>query len=119
MQLREMQEFANSRNWELELFPDVGQSGGKESRPELDRMMQLVRRRKCDVVLVYKFDRFARSLRHLLNALAEFDALGIAFISLHDNIDTTTPSGRLMFQIIGAFAEFERAMIRARVKSGI
>jgi DNA invertase Pin-like site-specific DNA recombinase len=119
MQLREMQEFAERRGWTCEIFPDVGVSGAKDSRPELNRMMTLVRRRKCDVVLVYKFDRFARSLRFLLNSLAEFDALGVAFVSVRDNIDTTLPAGRLMFQIIGAMAEFERSLIRERVKSGM
>jgi DNA invertase Pin-like site-specific DNA recombinase len=94
-------------------------SGAKEKRPGLDRMMDLVRRGKCDVVMVYKFDRFARSLTHLLRALEEFDSLGGAFVSLRDNVDTTTASGRLMFQIIGAFAEFERSIIRERVKSGV
>jgi DNA invertase Pin-like site-specific DNA recombinase len=76
-------------------------------------------RRKVDAVLVWKLDRFGRSLRHLVNALAEFEALGIAFISLRDNLDLTTPSGRLMFQVIGAMAEFERSLIQERVKAGI
>lgn len=119
MQLAEMQEFAKHRGWSVEIFPDVGQSGAKETRPELDRMMTLIRRRKCDVVLVYKFDRFARSLRFLLNTLEEFTALGVAFVSVRDNIDTTTPAGRLMFQMVGAFAEFERSLIAQRVKSGM
>lgn len=118
MQLREMLEYSEHRKWTTEVFPD-SISGAKEKRPGLDRMMELVRRRKCDVVLVYKFDRFARSLRHLLQALEEFDALGVRFVSLHDNFDTTTPSGRLMFQIVGAFAEFEREIIRQRVRSGV
>jgi len=119
MQLREMQEYAARAGWKTEIFPDVGVSGAKDRRPELDRMMALVRRRKCDVVLVYKFDRFARSLRFLVNALAEFDALGVAFVSVRDNIDTTLPAGRLMFHVIGAIAEFERSLIAERVKSGL
>jgi DNA invertase Pin-like site-specific DNA recombinase len=77
------------------------------------------KRRKFDVVLVWKLDRFGRSLRHLVNALAEFESLGIAFVSLSDNLDLSTASGRLMFQIIGAMAEFERALIQERVKAGI
>jgi DNA invertase Pin-like site-specific DNA recombinase len=77
------------------------------------------KQRKFDVLLVWKLDRFARSLRHLVNALAEFEALGIAFVSLRDNLDLTTPSGRLMFQIIGAMAEFERALIQERVRAGL
>ena len=76
-------------------------------------------RRRFDAVLVWKLDRFGRSLRHLVNALAEFEALGIAFVSLRDNLDLSTPSGRLMFQIIGAMAEFERTLIAERVKAGM
>jgi len=71
------------------------------------------------VVLVWKLDRFARSLKHLVNALADFEAMGIAFVSLRDNLDLSTPSGRLMFQIVGAMAEFERALIQERVKAGL
>lgn len=119
MQLREMQEFAKRRGWDTEIFPDVGQSGAKERRPELDRMMALVRKRKCDVVLVYRFDRFARSLRQLVNALEEFKALGVQFVSVHENIDTTLPHGELMFHLFAAIAQFERALIRERVKSGV
>ena len=119
MQLREMRELAERRGWTQELFVDAGYSGAKETRPELDRMMGLVRRRKCDVVLVYRFDRFARSTRHLVNALDEFRALGVQFISVHEAIDTTTPVGRMAFQIFAAIAEFERELIRERVKSGM
>jgi DNA invertase Pin-like site-specific DNA recombinase len=76
---------------------------------------------KCrfDAVLVWKIDRFGRSLKHLVNSLADLSAYGIAFISLRDNLDLSTPSGRLMFQIIGAMAEFERALIQERVKAGL
>jgi DNA invertase Pin-like site-specific DNA recombinase len=76
-------------------------------------------RRKFDAVLVWKLDRFGRSLRHLVNALAELEALGLTFVSLRDNLDLSTPSGRLMFQIIGAMAEFERALIQERVRAGL
>lgn len=119
MQLREMQEFSGRRGWSTEIFADAGYSGSKVNRPELDRMMALARRRKCDVVVVYRFDRFARSLKQLMDALGEFDALGIQFVSLHENVDTTTPQGRLLFQIFGAIAEFERSLIRERVCSGL
>lgn len=94
-------------------------SGSKDSRPELNGLMADAKRRKFDVVLVWKLDRFGRSLRHLVNALAEFESLGIAFVSLSDNLDLSTASGRLMFQIIGAMAEFERELIRERVKAGM
>jgi DNA invertase Pin-like site-specific DNA recombinase len=76
-------------------------------------------KRRFDVVLVWKLDRFGRSLRHLVNALAEFESLNIAFVSLNDNLDLSTASGRLMFNIIGAMAEFERELIRERVKAGM
>ena len=109
MQIAEMIEFANKRGWETEVFTDT-MSGGKEKRPGLDQMMALARKRKCDVVLVYRYDRFARSLRQLVNALAEFDALGV---------DTSTINGRLIFGIFASIAEFERALIRERVKSGV
>jgi DNA invertase Pin-like site-specific DNA recombinase len=119
MQIREMLELAERRGWTPEVFTDVGWSGGKETRPELDRMMQLVRRGKCEVVLVYRFDRFARSTRHLVNTLDEFKARRVQFVSVHESIDTTTPMGTFAFQIFAAIAEFERAIIRERVKSGI
>src|SRR5205823_4453128 len=95
------------------------ESGSKESRPALDRLMNDARRRKFDAILVWKIDRFGRSLKHLVNALAELEHLGVAFISLRDNLDLTTPSGRLMFQIIAAMAEFERALIQERVRAGL
>jgi DNA invertase Pin-like site-specific DNA recombinase len=94
-------------------------SGANDSRPELNRLMADAKRRKFDAVLVWKLDRFGRSLRHLVNALAEFESLGIAFVSLTNNLDLSTPSGRLMFQIIGAMSEFERALIQERVKAGL
>ena len=120
MQLRELRQFADVRGWQVVVeYVDDGVSGSKDSRPELNRLMDDAKRRKFDAVLVWKLDRFGRSLRHLVNALAEFEALGIAFVSLTDNLDLTTPSGRLMFQIIGAMSEFERALIQERVKAGL
>lgn len=94
-------------------------TGSKDSRPSLNRLMADASQRKFDAVLVWKLDRFGRSLRHLVNALAELEGLGLIFISLRDNLDLSTPSGRLMFQIIGAMAEFERALIQERVKAGL
>src|ERR1700722_674815 len=94
-------------------------SGAKDSRPELNRLLADVHMRKCDAVLVWKLDRWGRSLRHLVNSLAELEARGIAFVSLRDNLDLSTPAGRLMFQVIGAMAEFERALIAERVKAGM
>ena len=120
MQLAELREYAALRGWHIvEEFTDQGVSGCKESRPALNRLMSDACRRRLDAVLVWKIDRFGRSLKHLVNALAELAALGVAFISLRDNLDLSTPSGRLMFQIIGAMAEFERALIQDRVRAGI
>ena len=116
----ELRQFAEARGWKLaDEYVDHGVSGSKDSRPELNRLMADAKRRRFDVVLVWKLDRFGRSLRHLVNALAEFESLGIAFVSLSDNLDLSTASGRLMFHIIGAMAEFERALIQERVKAGI
>jgi hypothetical protein len=105
LQTVELHEYAARRGWEVVgEFVDKGVSGSKDSRPQLDAMMKLAKARKVDLILVWKLDRFGRSLRHLVNALAELEALGIAFVSLRDNLDLSTPSGRLMFQIIGAMA---------------
>src|SRR3984957_13489066 len=120
MQLAELREFAGRRGWQvIEELTDQGVSGCKESRPALNRMMSDACRRRFDAVLVWKIDRFGRSLKHLVNSLAELAALGVAFISLRDNLDLSTPSGRLMFQIIGAMAEFERALIQEWVRAGL
>ena len=120
MQLRELREYAGRRGWEIaDEYVDQGVSGSKESRPELNRLMADAHRRSFDAVLVWKIDRFGRSLKHLVTALADLGAYGVAFVSLLDNLDLSTPSGRLMFQIIGAMAEFERALIQERVKAGL
>jgi DNA invertase Pin-like site-specific DNA recombinase len=119
MQLTELREYAARRGWRVvNEFVDRA-SGAKEQRPALNRLMADARQRKFDIIAVWKLDRFGRSLRHLVNALAEFEALGVAFISFRDNLDLSTPSGRLMFQIIGAMAEFEGALIRERVRAGL
>ena len=120
MQLRELREYAERRGWTIvEEYIDAGVSGAKDSRPALNRLMADAHRRRFDAVLVWKLDRFGRSLRHLVNALAELETRGIAFVSLRDNLDLGTPSGRLMFQIIGAMAEFERSLIQERVRVGL
>jgi DNA invertase Pin-like site-specific DNA recombinase len=120
LQTGDLHQFAQARGWTLaDQYVDSGVSGSTDSRPQLNRLMADARRRKFDVVLVWKLDRFGRSLRHLVNSLAEFESLGIAFVSLSDNVDLGTPSGRLMFQIIGAMAEFERALIQERVRAGL
>lgn len=120
MQLVEMTDYANRRGFKIVgRYVDQGVSGSKESRPQLNRLMADAHRRKFDAVLCWKIDRFGRSLKHLVNALADLDFFKVAFISLKDNLDLSTPSGRLMFQIIGAMAEFERALIQERVKAGL
>ncbi|MGH9475075.1 MAG: recombinase family protein [Terriglobales bacterium] len=120
MQLAEVRAYCERRGWSVAgEFVDIGISGSKDRRPELDRMLAACRRRAIDAVVVYRYDRFARSLRQLVNALSEFDALGIQFVSLHENVDTTTPGGRLVFGIFASIAEFERELIRERVRSGI
>jgi DNA invertase Pin-like site-specific DNA recombinase len=120
MQTRELHEYCERRGWIIAgEYVDVGVSGSKDSRPQLDKMMADAHRRKFDVVAVWKFDRFGRSLKHLVNALSEFESLSIAFVSLQDAVDLSTPQGRLMFGIISAMAEFERSMIQTRVRSGM
>jgi len=98
---------------------DRGVSGAKEQRPELNRLMEMTRKRRCDIVLVHRFDRFARSSRHLLNTLEEFRAINVDFVSFSEAVDTTTPAGRMLFSVIGAIAEFERSLIRERVMAGL
>jgi DNA invertase Pin-like site-specific DNA recombinase len=120
VQTRELREHCLRRGREItDENVDAGISGTKERRPQLDHLLADCRRRRVDIVLVYRYDRFARSLRHLVNALEEFRALGIDFISLHEGVDTSTPNGRLVFGIFVSIAEFERELIRDRVKSGI
>src|ERR1700751_4411547 len=120
MQLRDFGEYCQRRAWALAgEYADVGISGAKDRRPELDRLMADAHRRKFDVVVVWKFDRFARSVSHLLRALETFNALGIAFVSLSEQMDTTTPAGKMVFTVLGAVAELERSLIVERVKAGI
>ena len=120
MQLRELREYVKRRGWIVAgEYVDAGVSGSRENRKELDRLWTDCKRRRVDAVLVYRYDRFARSLRQLVNALEEFRALGIEFASLHEGVDTTTPNGRLVFGIFASIAEFERELIRDRVRSGI
>jgi len=119
LQLAELREYAAKRGWEVSEFVDVGVSGSKASRPQLDAMMRLAKARKLDVIAVWKLDRFGRSLRHLVDALADLEAVGCAFVSLRDNLDLTTPAGRMMFHVIGAMAEFERELAKERIKAGL
>jgi len=120
MQTRELEEYCQRRGWELAgSYVDTGISGSKESRPELDRLMADAHRRRFDAVAVWKFDRFARSVSHLLRALEPFKALGVDFVSLSEQVDTTTPTGKMVFTVLGAVAELERSLIAERVRAGI
>src|SRR6266436_4896166 len=115
-----LREYAERRGFQvIDEYRDEGISGAKDRRPALDRMMQDARKRRFDAVLVARFDRFARSTKHLVLALEEFSALGIDFISLNESIDTSTPMGRMVFTVIAAVAELERSIIRERVQAGV
>jgi DNA invertase Pin-like site-specific DNA recombinase len=119
-QLIPLREFCAQRGWEVyEEYVDNGISGTKESRPALDAMLKDAGRGKFNAILCWKLDRVGRSLKHLIGLLANLEAVRVAFVSLSDNLDLTTPQGRLMFQIIGAMAEFERSLIVERVTAGM
>jgi DNA invertase Pin-like site-specific DNA recombinase len=120
MQTRELREYCERRGWQIVgEYVDLGISGAKEKRPELDRLMSDAHRRRFDAVIVWKFDRFARSVSHLLRALENFQALGIEFVSLSENVDTSTPTGKMVFTVLGAVAELERSLIAERVRAGL
>ncbi len=119
-QLLALRKYAQARELEIvETYVDVGQSRGKASRPELDRLMMDARRRKFNVVLVARLDRLARSLKQLVMTLDELRELGISFTSLQEGFDTSTSTGILLFQVVGAIAEFERSLIRERIALGL
>jgi DNA invertase Pin-like site-specific DNA recombinase len=120
MQTRELREYAERRGWSVAgEYVDVGISGTKETRPELDRLMADAHRRRFDAVVVWKSDRFARSVSHLLRALETFRAQGIEFVSFSEQLDTSTPAGKMVFTVLGAVAELERGLIVERVKAGL
>jgi DNA invertase Pin-like site-specific DNA recombinase len=120
MQTRELQEYCERRGWQvIGEYVDLGISGAKEKRPELDRLMADAHRRHFDAVVVWKFDRFARSVSHLLRALETFKALGVEFVSLSEQVDTSTPMGKMIFTVLGAVAELERSLIAERVRAGL
>src|SRR5579864_3940540 len=120
VQTRELGEFCEHRGWTLvPEYVDVGISGTKEKRPALDRLMADAHKRRFDVVVVWRFDRFARSVSHLLRALETFNALGIQFVSLSEQMDTSTPTGKMVFTVLGAVAELERNLIAERVRAAL
>jgi len=120
LQTRELKEYCQRRGWQVfDCYVDNGFSGKKDSRPQLNRMMQDAHERRFDVVVVWRFDRFARSVSHLLRALENFNALGIQFVSLSEQVDTSTPTGKMVFTVLGAVAELERNLIVERVRAGL
>ena len=120
MQIRDLQAYCEARGFEaVRKYIDDAQSGGKESRPELNKLMDDARKRRFDAIVVWRFDRFARSTKHLLLALEEFRSLGIQFISYQENMDTSSPLGQALFTIVSAVAQLERDLIRERVSAGI
>jgi DNA invertase Pin-like site-specific DNA recombinase len=119
-QLHPLREYAESRGFDVvDEYIDHGVSGTKNSRPALDRMMAAARRRDVDVVLIAKLDRLARSVQHLLTVASEFQALGVDLVVRDQAIDTSTPTGRLLFHVLSSIAEFERDLIRERTQAGL
>src|ERR1700676_1019615 len=120
LQVRDLRSYCVARGFDIvREYVDVGQSGAKDSRPELNKLMDDARKRQFDAIVVWRFDRFARSTKHLLSALEEFRSLGIQFISYQENVDTSTPLGQVLFTIVSAVAQLERDLIRERVSAGI
>ena len=119
MQTRELKQYVARRGWTGTVYCDDGESGAKESRPALDKMLSDIRRRRIDVVVVWALDRLARSLKHLLELAEEFKALNVDLVSYQQNLDTSTPAGKLTYSVLGAVAEFEREILRTRIKSAL
>ncbi len=115
----ELKEYAKNRGWEVTKVYRDKVSGTTRSRPALDELMADAKKRKLDIVLVWRFDRFARSVSHLLQALETFRTVGIEFVSISEQIDTSTPTGKMIFTVLGAVAELERSLIAERVRLGI
>jgi DNA invertase Pin-like site-specific DNA recombinase len=120
MQIRELRDYCERREWRVfSEYVDEGISGATESRPQLNKLIADAHRRRFDAVVVWRFDRFARSVSHLLRALEIFKALGLEFVSLSEQVDTSTPTGKMVFTVLGAVAELERSLIGERVKAGL
>jgi DNA invertase Pin-like site-specific DNA recombinase len=119
-QLIELRRYLAARGWEPATeYVDRGVSGSKDRRPAIDQLLRDAKRRKFDVVCCWRLDRLGRNLKHLVTCIEEMHALGVAFVSLGEGIDCTTPAGRLQLHILGALAEFERARIQERVRAGL
>jgi len=118
-QLQEVRRYVQARDWTAVEYVDRGVSGAKDRRPALDQLVTDARRRRFDALVCWRLDRLGRNLKHLITLLDELQALGIAFVSLAEGIDATTPAGKLQMHILGAIAEFERERIRERVLAGL
>ena len=118
-QLQELRRYAEAKGWTAVEYVDRGVSGAKDRRQALDQLLADARRRKFDVLVCWRLDRLGRNLRHLVTLIEELQALGIAFVSLGEGIDFSTPAGRLQLHILAALAEFERARIQERVRAGL
>jgi len=120
IQVNEIRRFCQHRNWQIdhELI-DHGFSGSTDNRPGLKQLMALARNKEIDGIVVLKLDRLFRSLKHLVTTLEEFEKIGILFVAIKDNVDYSTPSGRLFVQILGSLGEFERSLLRERTMLGL
>jgi len=118
-QLAELRRYASARQWTSQEYVDRGVSGAKDRRPALDELLRAARRRQFDVLVCWRLDRLGRNLKHLITLLDDLQALGIAFVSMGEGIDCTTPAGKLQLHILAALAEFERGRIQERVKAGL
>jgi DNA invertase Pin-like site-specific DNA recombinase len=118
-QLAELRRYVEARGWALVEYVDRGVSGAKDRRPALDRLITDAKRRRFDVLVCWRLDRLGRSLKHLITLLDELASIGVAFVSLAEGIDATTPAGKLQMHILGAIAEFERGRIVERVRAGL
>jgi DNA invertase Pin-like site-specific DNA recombinase len=118
-QIIECERYTAARGWFAVQYVDHGISGAKDSRPALDAMLKDARRRRFDVLVVWRLDRLGRSLKHLVNVLDDLSVLGVSFVSLGESLDTTTPAGKLQLHMIAAFSEFERGRIQERVRAGL
>jgi DNA invertase Pin-like site-specific DNA recombinase len=120
LQLRDLRSYAKARGWVVfDEFKDIGESGSKDRRPEFERLMKDARQRRIDGIVVWRLDRFGRSLKNLITTLDELRELNVAFISLHENLDFSTSTGRLMFHLLAALSQFEKELLKERVMAGI
>jgi putative DNA-invertase from lambdoid prophage Rac len=118
-QLQELRRYVEARGWSAVEYVDRGVSGAKDRRPPIDQLLTDAKRRRFDVLVCWRLDRLGRNLKHLITLLDELQSLGVAFVSLAEGIDATTPAGKLQMHILGAIAEFERERIRERVLAGL